>query len=148
MLRAVYDAVTIRALVSLLLLLLLAACGDNVGKYKTAAGLRGQIEAALRDMEAGRLVPGLNHRHLTVEPDSDVHGFAVKITDMKLGDPAVGFQSFNEMTFSLMQTDATHFVADHFKLMPQPIGKGPQAASQTLVELLQRAASTLRDANN
>ena len=148
MLRAVYDAVTIRVLVSLLLLLPLPGCGDNVGKYKTAAGLRGQIETALRDMEIGRPVPGLNHRHLTVKPDSDVDGFAVKITDMKLGDPAVGFQSFNEMTFSLVQTDATHFVAGHFKLTPQPIGKGPQAASQTLVDLLPRAASTLHGADD
>ena len=146
MLRAVYNAVTIRALVSVLLLL--PACGDSVAKYKTAAGLRGQIEMALRDMEAGRQVPGLRHQHLTVEPDSDVNGFTVKITDMKLGDPAVGFQSFNEMTFSLVQTDPTHFVADHFKLTPEPIGKGPQAASQTLVELLRRSASTLRNADN
>lgn len=143
MLRAVSHAVTIRVLV--FLLPLLPACGDNVKQYKTAAGLRGQIEMALRDMEAGKQVPGLNHRHLTVQPDSDVNGFAVKITDMKLGDPAVGFQSFNEMTFSLVQTDATHFVADHFKLTPAPIGKGQQAASETLVELLQRAASTLRE---
>jgi len=50
MLRAVSHAVTIRVLV--FLLPLLPACGDNVKQYKTAAGLRGQIEMALRDMEA------------------------------------------------------------------------------------------------
>ena len=148
MLRAVFNAVVFRVLGSLLLLSLLSACGDSVGKYETAAGLRGQIEKALRDMETGKEVPGLSHRHVTVEPDSDVDGYAVKITDMKLGDPGVGFQSFNEMTFSLAQTDATHFVADHFKLTPVPIGKGPQDASQTLVELLQRAASTLHESRD
>jgi len=111
-----------------------AACGDHVKPYKTAAALRGQIEMTLRDVETGKQVPGLTHRHVTVAPDSDVDGYAVKITDMKLGDPATGFQSFSEMTFSLAQADATHFAADHFKLTPAPIGNGPQAASQTLVE--------------
>ena len=148
MLRAVYDAVVLRVLGSLLLLSLLSACGDNVGKYKTAAGLRGQIETALRDMEAGKQVPGLSHRHVTVAPDSEADGFAVKITDVRLGDPAVGFQSFNQMTFSIAQADATLIVANHFKLTPEPIGKGPQVASQSLVGLLRRAASTLRHASD
>jgi len=144
----VSHAVTIRILVLVLLLPLLPACGDNVKHYKTAAGLRGQIEMALRNMETGKQVPGLSHHHVTVEPDSDVDGFAVKITDMKLGDPSVGFQSFDAMTFSLAQTDARHFVADHFKLTPVPIGEGPQTASQTLVDLLQRAASTLHESDD
>ncbi|HVZ00668.1 MAG TPA: hypothetical protein VHA35_14260 [Dongiaceae bacterium] len=148
MLRALCDAVIHRVLVVSLLLLPLLGCDNSVQKYKTAAGLRGQIEAALRQMETGRLVPGLDHRHVTVEPDSEVDGFAVKITDMKLGDPKVGFQSFSEMTFSLAQADATHFVADHFRLTPVPVGKGPEEASQTLVELLQRAASTLHDTDD
>ena len=56
--------------------ILLAGCGDPVKEAKTAAELRGQFEMTLTRLEATGEVPGLQHRHVTVDPDSDVDGFA------------------------------------------------------------------------
>jgi len=148
MLRAVRDATPRWALVPVLLLLLLAACNDRLKQLRTADKLHGQIEIALRQMEVGRQVPGLRHRHVTVELDPDNDGFVVKIYDLKLGTADIGFQSFSLMSFSLAQTDETHFVGDKFAMMPKPIGKGPMEAVQKLVGLLQRAVSTLNETHD
>src|SRR5262249_26835162 len=94
--------------------ILLAACSVPVKEAKTAAQLRGRIEKALSQMEMTGTVPGLAHRHVTVDPESN--GFAIKIYDVKLGTVDIGFQAFKEMTFDLARSDETHFLASNFKL--------------------------------
>jgi len=115
---------------------LLAACGDPVKEAKTAAQLRGQIEKALTRMEVTGAVPGLAHRHVTVDPDSAVDGFAIKIYDLKLGTPEIGFQAFREMTFNLSRSGETHFMASDFKLRPEPVANGPKDSADALIEHL------------
>jgi len=126
---------------------LLAGCGDPVKEAKTAAQLRGRIETALFRMEATGEVPGLAHRHVTVDPDSDVDGFAIKIYDVKLGTSEIGFQSFTAMTFSLSRRDETHFTAANFKLKPVPVANGPKASAEALVEQLKAATATIPTTN-
>ena len=121
---------------------LIAACGDPVKEAKTAAQLRGQIEKALTRMEATGAVPGLAHRHVTVDPDSD--GFAIKIYDVKLGTPEIGFQAFNVMTFSLSRSGETHFMASDFKLKPAPVANGPKTSAETLIENLKNETAVLK----
>jgi hypothetical protein len=121
---------------------LIAACGDPVKEAKTAAQLRGQIEKALTRMEATGAVPGLAHRHVTVDPDSD--GFAIKIYDVKLGTPEIGFQAFNVMTFSLSRSGETHFMASNFKLKPAPVANGPKTSAETLIENLKNETAVLK----
>jgi hypothetical protein len=123
---------------------LVAACGDPVKEAKTAAQLRSEIERTLSHMEATGEVPGLGHRHVTVDPDSDIDGFAVKIYDLKLGTADIGFQAFDEMTFRLKRSDATHFLASDFKLKPAPVANGPKATADTLFEHLKNATATIR----
>jgi hypothetical protein len=124
---------------------LVAACGDGVKEAKTAALLRGRIEKALTRMELTGLVPGLEHRHVTVDPDSGIGGFAIKIYDVKLGTPEIGFQAFREMTFDLKRSGATHFLASNFKLKPAPVANGPKASADTLFEQLKNETATIRD---
>jgi hypothetical protein len=121
---------------------LIAACGDPVKEAKTAAQLRGQIEKALTRMEATGAVPGLAHRHVTVDPDSD--GFAIKIYDVKLGTPEIGFQAFNVMTFNLSHSGETHFMASNFKLKPEPVANGPKSSAETLIENLKNETAVLK----
>ena len=121
---------------------LIAACGDPVKEAKTAAQLRGQIEKALTRMEATGAVPGLAHRHVTVDPDSD--GFAIKIYDVKLGTPEIGFQAFNVMTFNLSHSGETHFMASNFKLKPEPVANGPKTSAETLIENLKNETAVLK----
>ena len=121
---------------------LIAACGDPVKEAKTAAQLRGQIEKALTRMEATGAVPGLAHRHVTVDPDSD--GFAIKIYDVKLGTPEIGFQAFNVMTFNLSHSGETHFMASNFKLKPAPVANGPKTSAETLIENLKNETAVLK----
>ena len=123
---------------------LLAACGDPVKEAKTAAHLRGKIESALSRMETTGEVPGLAHRHVTVDPASDIDGFAIKIYDVKLGTPEIGFQAFREMTFNLSRSDATHFMASDFKLKPTPAANGPKASAETLFEQLKTETATIK----
>jgi hypothetical protein len=120
---------------------LLAACGDPVKEAKTAAQLRSKIETALSRMEGSGEVPGLAHRHVTVDPDSAVDGFAIKIYDVKLGTAEIGFQAFREMTFSLSRSDATHFMASNFKLTPAPVAK---TSAETLFEQLKNETATIK----
>jgi hypothetical protein len=122
---------------------LTAACGDPVKEAKTAAQLRGQIEKALTRMEATGEVPGLAHRHVTVDPDSDVDGFAIKIYDVKLGTPEIGFQAFREMTFSLSRSGDTHFMASNFKLRPEPVANGPKDSAEALIEQLKNDTAVI-----
>jgi len=122
---------------------LVAACNDQVKQAKTAAQLRTQIEIVLARMESGGEVPGLGHRHVTVDPDSDVEGFAIKIYDVKLGTPDIGFQSFREMTFNLAESDASHFTAADFKLTPEPVANGPKQTADLLIERLKTAAAAI-----
>ena len=121
----------------------IAACGDQVKQAKTAAQLRSQIESALARMEISREVPGLEHRHVTVDPASDVDGFAIKIYDVKLGTPDIGFQSFREMTFNLAPSDETHFTAAGFKLSPEPVTNGPKQTADLLFARLKTATATI-----
>jgi hypothetical protein len=123
---------------------LIAACGDPVKDAKTAAQLRGRIESALTRMELTGQVPGLQHRHVTVDPDSDVDGFAIKIYDVRLGTPEIGFQSFREMTFSLKRSGATHFLASNFKLTPAPVANGPKTSADALFEQLKNETATIK----
>ncbi|GAB2178085.1 hypothetical protein DLREEDagr8_36430 [Dongia sp. agr-C8] len=123
---------------------LLAGCGDPVKEAKTAAQLRGQIEKALTRLEATGAVPGLAHRHVTVDPDSDVDGFAIKIYDLKLGTPEIGFQAFSAMTFSLSRSGETHFMASNFKLMPPPVANGPKTSAEALIENLKNETAILK----
>ena len=123
---------------------LLVACGDPIKEAKTAAQLRGRIELALTRMEATGQVPGLAHRHVTVDPDSDVDGFAIKIYDVKLGTPEIGFQAFREMTFSLKRSGTAHFMAANFKLNPAPVANGPKASAETLFEQLKNETATIQ----
>ena len=123
---------------------LIAACGDPVKEAKTAAQLRGTIEKALSRMEATGTVPGLAHRHVTVDPDSDVDGFAIKVYDLKLGTPEIGFQSFREMTFSLSRSGASHFMATDFKLKPEPVANGPKDSAEVLFEQLKNETATIK----
>jgi hypothetical protein len=123
---------------------LIAGCGDGVKEAKTAAQLRGRIEKALTRMESTGQVPGLQHRHVTVDPDSDVDGFAIKIYDVKLGTAEIGFQSFKEMTFSLSQSGGTHFLASNFKLTPPPVANGPKASAETLIEQLKNETAAIQ----
>jgi hypothetical protein len=123
---------------------LIAACGDPVKEAKTAAELRGRIETALSRMELTGQVPGLEHRHVTVDPDSGVDGFAIKIYDVKLGTPQIGFQAFREMTFSLKRSDATHFLASKFRLTPAPVAGGPKTSAETLFEQLKNETAMLQ----
>ena len=126
---------------------LIAACGDGVKEAKTAAQLRGRIENALTRMELTGAVPGLEHRHVTVDPDSDVEGFAIKVYDVRLGTPEIGFQSFRKMTFTLAPSDATHFLAAHFKLTPPPVANGPKQTADLLIERLKTAATAIEVRN-
>ena len=137
----------VRAAFGVALVLLLAGCGDPVERLKTAASLRSQIELAMGRIEAEGDVPGLQHGQVTVEPDSDVGGFRVKVYDVRVGDAKIGLQSFTEVTFSLAQSDATHFDATDFKFMPPPVTEGPKAAADTLVGQLKRAMSVLQSAS-
>lgn len=122
---------------------LIAGCGDPVKEAKIAALLRGRIETALTRLETTGEVPGLQHRHVTVDPDSDVDGFAVKIYDVKLGTPEVGFQAFREMTFSLSRSDKRHFLASNFKLTPPPVANGPKDSADALIEQLKNETATI-----
>ena len=123
---------------------LIAACGDGVKEAKTAAQLRGRIEKALTRMELTGQVPGLEHRHVTVDPDSGIDGFAIKIYDVKLGTPEIGFQAFNVMTFSLSHSGKTHFMASDFKLKPAPVANGPKTSAETLIENLKNETAVLK----
>jgi hypothetical protein len=98
-------------------------------------------------LETGGGVPGLEHRHVTVDPDSDAEGFAIKIYDVRLGTPQIGFQSFREMTFILAPSDATHFTAAHFKLTPPPVANGPKQTADRLIEGLKTAAAAMQVPN-
>ena len=124
--------------------MLLAGCGDPVKEAKTAAQLRAKIETALTRMEVSGQVPGLAHRHVTVDPDSGIDGFAIKIYDLKLGTAEIGFQAFREMTFSLSRSDATHFMASNFKLKPAPVANGPKTSAETLFEQLKNETATIK----
>jgi len=119
----------------------LAACGDPVKQAKNAAEVRGGIENALLRMEASGEVLGLEHRHVTVEPDSDIDGFAIKVYDMKLGTAEIGFQSFREMTFSLSRGTAAHLTAVNFKFKPKPVAK---ASADALVEHLKTVTAAIQ----
>jgi hypothetical protein len=132
----------IRVVLFTTLTTLIAGCGDPVKEAKTAAQLRGQIEKALTRMEATGAVPGLAHRHVTVDPDSD--GFAIKIYDVKLGTPEIGFQAFNVMTFNLSHSGETHFMASNFKLKPEPVANGPKTSAETLIENLKNETAVLK----
>lgn len=134
----------IRVVLFTALTTLIAACGDPVKEAKTAAQVRGKIEKALTRMEVTGEVPGLAHRHVTVDPDSDVDGFAIKIYDVKLGTPEIGFQAFREMTFSLKRSGTTHFMAAQFKLTPAPVANGPKASAETLFEQLKNETATIQ----
>jgi len=135
----------IRVLLFITITTLLAACGDPVKEAKTAALLRERFEMTLMRLETTGEVPGLRHRHVTVDADSDVDGFAVKIYDMKLGTPEIGFQAFKTMTFSLSRNgDETHFLASHFKLSPPPVANGPKASAETLIEQLKHETATIQ----
>jgi hypothetical protein len=134
----------IRVVLLTVLTTLIAGCGDPVKEAKTAAQLRGQIEQALSRMEATGEVPGLAHRHVTVDPDSSVDGFAIKIYDVKLGTPEVGFQAFNAMTFSLSRSGETHFMASNFKLTPVPVANGPKTSAELLIENLKNETAILK----
>jgi hypothetical protein len=133
----------IRVVLIATIAMLLAACGDPVKEAKTAAQLRGQIEKALSRMETTGEVPGLAHRHVTVDPDSDVDGFAIKIYDVKLGTPEIGFQAFNAMTFSLKRSGETRFTATDFKLTPKPVANGPKTSAETLIENLKNETAAI-----
>jgi hypothetical protein len=134
----------IRVVLIATIMTLVAACGDQVKQAKTAAQLRTQIESALSRLETGGEVPGLEHRHVTVDPASDSEGFAIKIYDVKLGTPDIGFQSFQEMTFNLAQSDESHFTAAGFKLTPEPVANGPKQTADLLIERLKTAAGTIQ----
>jgi hypothetical protein len=95
-------------------------------------------------MEATGLVPGLAHRHVTVDPNSDVGGFAIMIYDLKLGTAEIGFQAFREMTFSVSRSDDTHFLASDFKLKPAPVANGPKTSADALFEQLKNETATLQ----
>ncbi|MDQ7249424.1 hypothetical protein [Dongia sedimenti] len=136
--------VLIRVVLFTTIAALIAGCGDPVKEAKTAAQLRGQIEKALSRMEATGEVPGLEHRHVTVDPDSDVDGFAIKIYDVKLGTPEIGFQAFKAMTFSLSRSGDTHFMASDFKLTPPPVANGPKTSADALIEQLKNETATLQ----
>jgi hypothetical protein len=123
---------------------LIAACGDPVKEAKTAAQLRGQIEKALNRMETTGTVPGLAHRHVTVDPDSDVDGFTIKIYDVRLGTPETGFQAFHAMTFSLSRRGEAHFMASSFTLTPPPVANGPQTSAAALIEQLKTEAAVIK----
>jgi hypothetical protein len=135
----------IRVVLITVLTTLVAGCGDPVKEAKTAALLRGRIEQALTRMELTGQVPGLAHRHVTVDPDSGVDGFAIKIYDVKLGTPEIGFQAFSEMTFSLKRSDDTHFLASNFKLKPAPVANGPKTSAETLFEQLKTETASIKD---
>jgi hypothetical protein len=123
---------------------LIAGCGDPVKEAKTAAQLRGRIEKVLSRMELTGKVPGLAHRHVTVDPDSTVGGFAIKIYDLKLGTPEIGFQAFREMTFDVKRSGATHFLATNFKLTPTPVANGPKDSADSLFEQMKSETATLK----
>ena len=133
----------IRAVLLLAVTALIAGCGDPVKEAKTAALVRSRIESALARMETNGEVPGLQHRHVTVDSDSDVDGFAIKIYDVRLGTAAIGFQSFKELTFSLSRSDDTHFLASDFKLRPAPVANGPKESAETLFEHLKNETATI-----
>ena len=134
----------IRVVLFITVTTLIAGCGDPVKEAKTAAQLRGQIEKALTRMELTGTVPGLAHRHVTVDPASEVDGFAIKIYDVKLGTPEKGFQAFREMTFSLSRSGETHFTASHFKLRPEPVANGPKESAETLIEQLKNDTAAIQ----
>jgi hypothetical protein len=123
---------------------LIAGCGDPVKEAKTAAQLRGQIEKALTRMESTGEVPGLAHRHVTVDPDSAVDGFSIKIYDVTLGTPEIGFQAFKAMTFSLSRSGDTHFMASDFKLSPAPVANGPKASAEALIDHLKSDTAAIQ----
>jgi hypothetical protein len=125
-------------------LLLLAACDDQVKVYRMAATVRDQMQSALNRIEAEGQVPGLQHHHVSVEPDSSSGGFAIKIYDLQLGDAAMGFQSFGKLTFLLRRSDATHLVAQDFEFTLPPVTQGPKAATGMLIDSLTRAMSVLQ----
>jgi hypothetical protein len=134
----------IRVVLFITVTTLIAGCGDPIKEAKTAAQLRGQIEQALTRMEATGAVPGLAHRHVTVDPDSDVDGFAIKIYDVRLGTPETGFQAFNAMTFSLSHSGETHFTASDFKLTPEPVANGPKTSADALIERLKSDTAVIK----
>ena len=136
--------ILIRVVVLTTFTMLIAACGDPVKEAKIAAQLRSRIETALSRMETTGQVPGLQHRHVTVDPDSDVGGFAIKIYDVKLGTAEIGFQAFKEMTFNLTRSDATHFLATDFKLRPEPVANGPKQSAEALIEHLKNETAMIR----
>ena len=146
MLRAPSMLIT-RVVLIMALTTLIAACGDPVKDAKTAAQLRGHIEKALSRMEMTGTVPGLGHRHVTVDPDSDADGFAIKIYDVKLGTAEIGFQAFNAMTFSLSRSGKAHFMASNFKLTPKPVANGPMTSAETLIEQLKNETAAIEVAD-
>jgi hypothetical protein len=113
----------------------LAACGDQVRQAKIAAQLRAQLIATLERLEARRAIPGLQHRHVTIEPDSGGEGFTVKIYDLKLGGAEIGFQSFTLMNFGLA-ADGAHFAARNFRFAPKAISQAPDSAPGMLIAAL------------
>jgi len=122
---------------------MLAGCGDPVKVAKTAAELRSQVEAMLQRMELRNEVPGLQHRHVTVEPDSENGGYAVEIFDLKLGDATIGFQTFSVLTFNLTEDDR-RFVAQSFKFMPTPVTDAPDSAAGMLVDHLKTSSTKIQ----
>ena len=138
----------IRVLLFITITMLLGGCGDPVKEAKTAALLRGRIETVLSRLEMTGEVPGLQHRHVTVDPDSDVDGFAIKIYDLKLGTPEIGYQAFKAMTFDLSRSGAdTRFLASNFKLSPPPVANGPKASAESLIEQLKHETATIQVSN-
>jgi hypothetical protein len=137
-------------LIAAVLALGATACGDPVKQAKTAAQLRGQVEMTLQSMEMRHTVPGLAHRHVTVEPDADSDGFLVKIYDLKLGAAAIGFQSFKTTTFVLTEKPATEgssqtagFSADRFRFDPRAVGETPDTAPGMLIGQMKRWAAEI-----
>jgi len=121
---------------------MLAGCGDQVKVAKTAAELRSQVEATLQRMELRNEVPGLQHRHVTVEPDSENGGYAVEIFDLKLGDATIGFQTFSVLTFNLTEDDS-RFVAQSFKFTPTPVTDAPDSVAGMLIDHLKTSSAKI-----
>jgi hypothetical protein len=123
--------------------MLLAACGDRVRQAKIASDLRAQLVATLQFLESHRTIPGLQHGHVSIELDSGGGDFAVQIYDLKLGDAALGFQSFNRMSFVVAGDDKGFIVRD-FEFSPKAISDAPDSAPGMLIAALQAWAPTIR----